>query len=57
MAPLARYPVPVASLATLGIIGFSGSCYVVALTEDRTWSAGAPFGGMALIAAWLAFAL
>ncbi|KAF5835481.1 hypothetical protein DUNSADRAFT_7321 [Dunaliella salina] len=57
MAPLARYPLPVASLATLGIGGFCGSCYAVALTEDRSWSIGAPFGGMALIAAWLALAL
>lgn len=33
------------------------SCYTVALTEERKYGRGAPFGGLALIGAWLAIAV
>lgn len=56
-APLARKPQLVGALAGSGILLFSGSCYAVALLEDRSYGKGAPFGGFALIAAWLSLAL
>jgi hypothetical protein len=34
----------VGSLAAAGILAFSGSCYAVALTEDRSKAKLAPFG-------------
>ncbi|KAF9669616.1 hypothetical protein SADUNF_Sadunf14G0125900 [Salix dunnii] len=39
-------------LLTAGIIAFSGTCYTVALLEDRKYSTLAPFGGLAFIGAW-----
>ncbi|KAG5596579.1 hypothetical protein H5410_037811 [Solanum commersonii] len=39
-------------LLTGGIMAFSGTCYAVALLEDRKYSTLAPFGGFAFIAAW-----
>ncbi|KAJ8600044.1 hypothetical protein CTAYLR_001814 [Chrysophaeum taylorii] len=36
---------------------FSGSCYAVAWTEDRTYGRPAPVGGLLLIGGWLALAL
>lgn len=56
-APLAGKPRLVGSLAAAGIVLFSGSCYYAALTEDRGNAKLAPFGGFALIGAWLALAL
>jgi len=56
-APLARRPNVVGGLALTGVVLFSGSCYAAALTEDRSNSMFAPFGGFALIGAWLALAL
>ena len=56
-APLARRPSAVASLAAAGVALFSGSCYAVALMEDRKYGALAPVGGFCLIGAWLALAL
>lgn len=41
-------------LLTTGIILFSGSCYTVALLQDRSYGKMAPLGGMAFIAGWLA---
>jgi uncharacterized membrane protein YgdD (TMEM256/DUF423 family) len=40
---------------TVGIILFSGSLYVMALTGVRTLGAVTPFGGLAFLAGWLAF--
>eukprot|EP00884_Botryococcus_braunii_P018208 jgi/Botrbrau1/5070/Bobra.37_1s0034.1 len=57
VAPLAGKPRLVGSLAATGIVLFSGSCYYAALTEDRSNAKLAPFGGFALIGAWLAFAV
>jgi len=44
-------------LLTLGMAMFSGSCYAVALTEDRKNGKAAPAGGVALMAGWLSLAL
>ena len=46
----------VCGLLLSGIILFSGSCYVVAIKQDRAYGKLAPFGGMSLIAGWLAIA-
>ena len=43
-------------LMVAGIVLFSGSLYVLALTGVRWLGAITPFGGAALIAAWLALA-
>ena len=42
---------------TTGIILFSGSCYAVGLSEDRSVGKLAPVGGFALIGGWLTLAL
>ena len=47
----------VGGLTSVGILLFSGTCYVVGITENRANSTLAPFGGFALIGAWLALAL
>jgi len=51
--PLMRRPYLVGSLMTLGMILFSGSCYIQALTGSTAIRQVTPFGGMTLIAAWL----
>lgn len=38
---------------TLGIVVFSGSLYLLALTGVRTLGAITPLGGLAFVAAWL----
>jgi uncharacterized membrane protein YgdD (TMEM256/DUF423 family) len=45
------------ALLTVGMTMFSGSCYAVAVTEDRSYGKAAPAGGLALMAGWLSFAL
>ena len=42
----------VCALLLAGIVLFSGSLYVLALTGVRTWGAVTPLGGVAFIAAW-----
>ena len=44
-------------LLTAGIVLFSGSLYVLALTGIRGLGAVTPFGGISLIAAWVALAI
>lgn len=39
-----------------GILLFSGSLYLVALSGRGVWGAVAPFGGTALLAGWIALA-
>jgi uncharacterized membrane protein YgdD (TMEM256/DUF423 family) len=56
IAPMMKRTTLIGSLAAAGLVGFSGSCYAVALTEDRSVGKLAPFGGFAFIAAWLAMA-
>lgn len=41
-------------LLGIGILFFSGSLYVLALTGQTLWGAVAPIGGTAFIAGWLA---
>lgn len=45
------------ALLTLGMAMFSGSCYAVAVTEDRQYGKAAPAGGVALMAGWLSLVL
>lgn len=52
-----RFPNVAAGLFTLGIVLFSGSLYVMALTGVRTLGAVTPFGGIAFLAGWLALGL
>jgi uncharacterized membrane protein YgdD (TMEM256/DUF423 family) len=41
-------------LFILGILLFSGSLYLLAVTGERRWGGVAPFGGLCLLAGWLA---
>ena len=45
-----------AVLMVIGIFIFSGSLYILSLANRAMWGAVTPFGGIALIAGWLAFA-
>jgi uncharacterized membrane protein YgdD (TMEM256/DUF423 family) len=49
-----KYPgLKVASwLFVSGILVFSGSLYILALTNQSSWGAVTPFGGILLIAGW-----
>ena len=40
-----------------GILLFSGSLYVLALTDVRAWGAVTPLGGVAWMAAWVLLAI
>ena len=53
---LAR-PRLVAGLFVAGIAIFSGSLYLLVLTEQRRWGAVTPVGGLAFLAGWLAMAV
>lgn len=44
-------------LFLLGIVIFSGSLYLLALTGERRLGAVTPLGGVALLAGWLALAM
>ena len=44
-------------LMVVGIVLFSGSLYALALTNIKILGAITPFGGLALIAAWVVFAV
>ena len=44
-----------AILWVAGIVVFSGSLYLLALTNQTLWGAVTPLGGAALIAGWLSF--
>lgn len=46
----------VCSLLCAGILLFSGSLYVLAVSGIRSFGAVTPFGGLAFIAAWLLLA-
>ena len=46
----------VAGLLCAGVVLFSGSLYVFAITGVRTLGAVTPFGGLSFIAAWLLLA-
>lgn len=49
-----RFPNIAAGLFTVGIILFSGSLYVMALTGVRTLGMVTPFGGLSFLAGWVA---
>ncbi|GAV71052.1 DUF423 domain-containing protein [Cephalotus follicularis] len=51
-APITSRPNIFGGLLTTGILAFSGTCYTVALLEDRTYATLAPFGGFAFVCAW-----
>ena len=42
-------------LFVIGVIIYSGSLYILALTNQTGWGAVTPVGGVALIAGWLSF--
>jgi uncharacterized membrane protein YgdD (TMEM256/DUF423 family) len=46
-----------ARLFTVGILLFSGSLYLLALTGVREWGTVTPLGGVAFLVAWLLLAL
>ena len=56
-----RWPVGLVTLAgwlfVVGIVVFSGSLYLLALTGARWLGAITPLGGLALLAGWVALAL
>ena len=43
-------------LMLTGIVLFSGTLYIISLTEVREFSKVAPFGGLSYMSAWLLFA-
>ncbi|MBI2755054.1 MAG: DUF423 domain-containing protein [Betaproteobacteria bacterium] len=49
--------VAAACLLAAGIVLFSGSLYLLALSGQRWFGAVAPFGGAAFILGWIAFAI
>lgn len=40
-----------------GVVVFSGSLYLLAITDRRRWGAVTPIGGIALIAGWILLAV
>lgn len=52
--PLTKRPLLVGSLMCTGMLLFSGSCYIHALTGSTAVRRVTPYGGMLLIAAWIA---
>ena len=55
--PLARKPVLTGTLMIGGMTVFCGTNYYLALTEETTLRKFTPYGGSALILAWLTFIL
>jgi uncharacterized membrane protein YgdD (TMEM256/DUF423 family) len=51
-----RWRRPVAGLFTAGIVIFSGSLYVLTLSDQRWLGAVTPLGGVAFLAGWAALA-
>jgi len=56
-APLCGRPNLVGNLMVCGVVLFSGTCYYYAITGDARVRQFTPYGGMSLIAAWLAMLL
>ncbi len=44
-------------LFTAGIVVFSGSLYVLAITGERRWGMVTPLGGLSFMAGWAAFVI
>lgn len=55
--PASLYPVLSGWLFISGTLLFSGSLYLLALTDKRWFGAITPFGGLAFIAGWICLAL
>lgn len=55
--PLCRWPKTSGTFFILGIVMFSGTCYYLALTGDRSFSKLTPVGGICFIIGWLAMML
>lgn len=55
--PFARKSGLTGYLFLTGTLIFSGSCYYYAITDNKSVSQFAPYGGMTLILAWLSLAL
>jgi len=55
--PRARLIQAAALAFAIGTLLFSGSLYLLVLTETRAWGAVTPFGGVTLIVAWGLLAL
>jgi uncharacterized membrane protein YgdD (TMEM256/DUF423 family) len=53
LGPRLRFPVLATALFAAGVLVFSGSLYLLALTGTRAWGAVTPVGGVAFIAGWL----
>ncbi|XP_002964215.2 transmembrane protein 256 homolog [Selaginella moellendorffii] len=51
-APVAKHPHVFGGLLSFGIVAFSGTCYTVAILENRKYAFLAPFGGASFLAAW-----
>ena len=51
--PTSALPVAAGWLFAAGILVFSGSLYVLAVSGVRWWGAVTPIGGVALIAGWI----
>lgn len=51
--PTSSLPVIAGWLFVAGIVVFSGSLYVLALTGQRWWGAITPLGGVAFLGGWL----
>ncbi|XP_038051019.1 transmembrane protein 256 homolog isoform X2 [Patiria miniata] len=54
--PMTRHPTVVGVLLFLGMLGFCGTCYYSALSGSKTLNKFTPYGGMVLMAGWLAMA-
>jgi len=52
--PLTKRPLIVGSLISAGMLLFSGSCYFHALTGNTAFRQVTPYGGMLLMAGWIA---
>jgi uncharacterized membrane protein YgdD (TMEM256/DUF423 family) len=57
LCPLLKRPHISGALFLGGTAVFSGSCYAAALTKDRANGRFAPYGGSALIVAWLSLVI
>ncbi|XP_037028329.1 transmembrane protein 256-like isoform X1 [Bradysia coprophila] len=54
---MTKYPAVSGTLMAIGTTIFCGACYYYGLTGDPSARKVAPFGGTALIAAWISFVL
>ena len=52
-----KYRGAAVALMSVGVVLFSGSCYLVAFQGDRSNGKLAPYGGYSMIAGWLALLL